>query len=268
MLHGIQHHTSPHVNLRRRPRSAMLGSRAFHHSAGWRHAMNKQNLRLALALLVLVLTALQDVRAETGKPHVDIPRVAEPPRIDEFLALEPGADAPGGMARISGFIQQTPSDGSSATRSTDVFLGYDDRTFYAVFIATDEAPERVRARMAPRENLGADDFVTLMLDTDHDRRRAYTFRSNPRGVQWDALWTEGQGFDTSFDAVWGSEARLTRTGYIVSFAIPFRSLRFPTEGEFYHDPRVWRGPAHSRDGREAVDCPGRLPDLVLPVGLR
>ncbi len=158
---------------------------------------------------------------------VRIGRVAGAPDIDLLArGFDEGSPGLAGFARVEGFVQQVPVDGLAATQETVVYLGYDDRALYAVFVATDDEPDRVRARLAPRETLGADDFVTLLLDTDGDRRRAYAFRSNPRGVQWDALWTEGQGFDTSFDAVWTSRARLTTTGYVVSLEIPFRSLRF------------------------------------------
>jgi hypothetical protein len=182
---------------------------------------------LASALSVWTPPALT---AQAGS--VQVSRVAGPPDV-EALGQRPLAGHPPTLAelvRVTGFIQQNPSDGTPATQRTEVYLGYDDRALYAVFVATDSEPDRIRARMASRENLGADDFVTLILDTDHDSRRAYAFRSNPRGVQWDALWTEGQGFDTSFDAVWGSRGRLTPTGYVVSFEIPFKSLRFPTTG--------------------------------------
>jgi len=166
---------------------------------------------------------------------VRVPRVPGPPDLDSLVPALDGRPAPlSGFARVRGFTQRLPTDGSPATHPTEVYLGYDDQALYAVFVASDDEPRRVRARMAPRENLLEDDFVTLMLDTDGDRRRAYAFRANPRGVQWDALWTEGQGFDTSFDAVWGAEARLTPAGYVVRFDIPFRSLRFPQV-----DPSVW-----------------------------
>ena len=156
-------------------------------------------------------------------------RVAQAPEIDAITdAIRNGLPIPlDGYARVTGFIQQVPSDGAAATQSTEVYVGYDDRAFYAVFVASDTEPDRVRARMAPRERIGSDDFVTLMLDTDADGRRAYVFRANPRGIQWDALLTEGQGFDTSFDAVWESRAALTGRGYVVSLEIPFMSLRFP-----------------------------------------
>jgi hypothetical protein len=53
-------------------------------------------------------------------------------------------------------------------------------------------------------------------------------------VQSDALFTEGRDFDMSFDTVWDSRGKPTAEGYLVSMAIPFRSLRFAS-----NDPQTW-----------------------------
>ena len=59
-----------------------------------------------------------------------------------------------------------------------------------------------------------------MLDTFHDRRRAYAFQINPLGVQWDAIWSEAPheevsgNFDTSFDTLWYSDGKTTPEGYV------------------------------------------------------
>src|SRR5258708_16865417 len=89
------------------------------------------------------------------------------------------------------------------------------------------------ARLARREDIYDDDQVEVMLDTFHDRRRAYAFQTTPLGVQWDAIWSEATreeingNFDTSFDTVWDSRGRVTSKGFVVEMAIPFKSLRFP-----------------------------------------
>src|SRR5205085_12255894 len=72
-----------------------------------------------------------------------------------------------------------------------------------------------------------DDWVEVTLDTFHDHRRGFLFTTNPAGVQADALWSENNGPDFSFDTVWNSRAKLTAQGYVVWFELPFRSLRFP-----------------------------------------
>jgi hypothetical protein len=85
--------------------------------------------------------------------------------------------------------------------------------------------------MSRREDVFRDDAVEVMLDTFHDQRRAYAFATNPLGVQWDALWTEGQRFDRSFDTLWYSQGKRTDRGYVVRMAIPFKSLRFTPQSQ-------------------------------------
>ena len=149
------------------------------------------------------------------------------------------------MLKVTGFIAREPADGAQPTQDTDVYLAYDDRNLYAVFICWDKEPEKIRARMTRREDIFSDDSAEIMIDTFDDARRGYAFAANPLGIQWDALWTEGSignglpadfsGFDPSFDTVWNSEGRLTSQGYMLLMAIPFKSLRFPKA-----DIQQWR----------------------------
>jgi hypothetical protein len=50
-------------------------------------------------------------------------------------------------------------------------------------------------------------------------------------VQTDAIYTEGQGYDFSFDTLWDNAGRVTSDGYVVFFSIPFKSLRFSSAPE-------------------------------------
>jgi len=159
--------------------------------------------------------------------------------------MHPDARVADHMAHVSGFVAREPADGAQPTQDTDVYLAYDDHDLYAVFVCWDKEPDKIRARMTRREDIFSDDSAEIMIDTFNDARRGYTFASNPLGIQWDALWTEGSigvgrpadfsGFDDSFDTVWNSEGRLTGQGYIVLMSIPFKSLRFPST-----DIQQWR----------------------------
>jgi len=161
---------------------------------------------------------------------VDIPRLDIPPTLEDFLGMGPSPEFGGKMARVSGMIQREPEDGRPATQETDVFFGYDDTSIYFVFVAHDEEPQKIRAHMNRRETFSNDDLVEVMLDTFGDEQRAYTFIVSAAGVQWDAIWTEGDGFDPAWDTVWQSRVRITETGYVAWMSIPFRSLRFPDGG--------------------------------------
>ncbi len=161
------------------------------------------------------------------RPTVDIPLVDRAPTLEDFLSMGPSPEFQGKMARVEGFIQRTPEDGRDASQRTQVYIGYDRQQIYVVFVAFDEEPEKIRARMNRRENVFGDEIVEVMFDTFYDQQRAYAFVATPLGNQWDARWTEGSGFDDSWDTVWKSRGKLTDRGYVVLMSIPFKSLRFP-----------------------------------------
>lgn len=179
-----------------------------------------------IAAALLLATTLA-----ASRPEVVVPRVPREPEIEEFLSMEPPADLRDHLLRIDGFVQRFPVDGAPSTKRTVAWLGYDDEALYAVFVAFDPEPAKIRARWSRREQIFGDDIVQIMVDTFRDERRAYSFICNPLGVQFDAVWTEQAEFDDSFDTVWRSEGRLTDAGYVVKMAIPFKSLRFPAAEE-------------------------------------
>jgi len=96
-----------------------------------------------------------------------------------------------------------------------------------VFVAFDDQPDRVRARLARRESVDRDDdLVYVNLDTFNDERRGYEFGTNALGVQFDSLFIEGNDPDRTFDTLWYSKGQRTDRGFVVWFALPFESLRF------------------------------------------
>jgi hypothetical protein len=169
-------------------------------------------------------------------PSVRIPRLARAPALEDFLTMKPQGDDAEQMVKVTGFVQRNPHDGESVSEKTDAYLGYDQKNIYLVFVCYDN-PAKIRARMSQREDITDDDQVAVLLDTFHDRRRAYEFQTSPLGVQWDAIYTEasraeiGGNWDTSFDTVWDSRGKVTEQGYVVWMSIPFKSLRFPATHE-------------------------------------
>jgi hypothetical protein len=179
-------------------------------------------------LLVLAVTTRVCAQA-TATPPPDaakiplskIPRVHRAPKFEDFLENH----AREAELVITDFRQNSPGDGTPAAEPTTAYLSYDDKNLYAAFVCHDEAGA-VRAHLSKREASDQDDGVGVLLDTYRDFHRAYYFFSNPLGVQTDAIYTEGQGYDFSFDTLWDNAGRVTSDGYIVFFSIPFKSLRF------------------------------------------
>jgi hypothetical protein len=114
------------------------------------------------------------------------------------------------------------------SQPTEVYLGYDEKNLYA-FVCHDD-PAKIRAHETRRDSRWRR-RREIMLDTFHDRRRAYVFQVvNPKGAR-DAIWTEatyeeqGGNFDASHSTRSGTRAGRSRQGYVVLDRIPFRSLR-------------------------------------------
>jgi len=144
-------------------------------------------------------------------------------------------------ALLRGFTQYRPVDSRPAADSTEVFAFYAPDAIYFGIRAYEAHGNVVRATLADRDNIDADDRIQILLDTFNDRRRALLFAVNPLGAQEDGVRSEGlagaaggqnAGFrfdgvvDLNPDYVYQSQGRVTLAGYEVEVRIPFKSLRY------------------------------------------
>src|SRR5437773_10403375 len=167
---------------------------------GGRSAVAVCGITLSVAAIAQTVAQIKDVQ---------VPKISRPPTLEEFINGGVRSD----MKRIDDFRQRQPGDGVPVSQKTTAWIGYDDRSFYAVFVC--QAPAgQLRARLSRREDIFGDDFVGVFFDTYHDRQRGYEFFVNPLGVQGDAIITETQGDDFSFDTLWYSEGRVTPEGFM------------------------------------------------------
>ncbi|HXF95215.1 MAG TPA: DUF5916 domain-containing protein [Gemmatimonadales bacterium] len=203
-----------------------------------------------LALALLLLQAAPDPQptfhGRLRQLEVPIPRRADEARVDGVLDEPVWREA----ARLTGFSQYRPVDGRPAEDSTEVLVWYrPDAVFFGIRAFEAHGPA-VRATLADRDQIDADDHVRILLDTYDDRRRALMFAVNPLGVQQDGVWSDGvdagaaggpgAGFrfdatiDINPDYVFESRGRVTDWGYAVEVRIPFKSIRYQTS-----DPQDW-----------------------------
>jgi hypothetical protein len=173
-----------------------------------------------------------------------VPLLTEPVRLADFKDMEPVGALKGKLAKVTGFIQNTPNDGATATQKTEVWVGHTRSTVYFVFVCHDDHPDEIRGHLTRREvfansdlfSFTGDDYVSVLLDPFQDRRKGVVFSVNPAGVQADGAWTDAASstwatdIDFSYDQVWDSDARRTSHGWMALIAIPFRSLRFRNIG--------------------------------------
>ncbi len=173
----------------------------------------------------------------SGAPHVVIPAISASPKLADFLHPSSASTVLRQMLRIHNFIERYPEDGSPSTEPTVAYLGYTHEFLYVAFVCEDHHPRGLRAHLLRRDSLSGDDSVQVLLDTFHDSRRAFLFKTNPLGIQADALYTEQTGSDYSFDTVWDTWGTRTEDGYAVLMRIPFASLRFEDVSD--GTPRTW-----------------------------
>ena len=126
--------------------------------------------------------------------------------------------------------ETSPAENQPAHVKTEVFLFENGETLFVGFNALDPNPEKIRDYLTDRDNLWNSDFVGIKFDTFGESRKAFQFFVNALGVQADATQEDFRGDDSSWDAIWESNGRLTESGYIVEMAIPFKALRFPDTG--------------------------------------
>lgn len=174
-----------------------------------------------------------------GSPEVALPRIESSVVIDGRLDEAPWEQA----ARLTDFWQYQPADGRRAAEETEVLVWYAPDAIHFGIRAQYDDPDRIRASVSDRDNIGDDDRVTIYLDTFDDNRRAFFFAVNALGIQQDGVRSEGASgagslfggnTDLSPDYAYDSSGRLTDTGYVVEVRVPFKSLRYPS-GE----PQRW-----------------------------
>lgn len=166
---------------------------------------------------------------EGNRPHA-IGRAASPVRIDgvlEELAWEKAWS-------MDLEYEVRPAENVPPPVRTQVLVTYDESAVYFAFRAFDPRPEEIRAHLSDRDNIGADDWVAVILDTFNDERRSFDLIVNPLGVQSDSIETATS--NEEWDAIWDAAGRITDWGYAVEIRVPFTSLRFQGIND---GPQTW-----------------------------
>jgi len=165
--------------------------------------------------------------------------VAEAVPVDHKPKLDGSLDDPlwQSAKTITDFRQREPYEGEPATEKTEVHVLFTRTAVYFGIHCYDSEPSRIVATELRRDvNQDLDDHFEILIDETHDRRDAYVFEINPLGTQNDGLIVEEYGargtggrlldFDSGWDGVWTSEARITSDGWTATVEIPFSTLNF------------------------------------------
>ncbi len=134
---------------------------------------------------------------------------------------------------ISEFLQRDPKEGEPATEKTEVKIIYTNTAIYFGVVCYDSEPEKIIARERARDDLlTTDDTFEIILDTFHNRKDGFLFRTNPLGTKYDSWITEeGRRQNANWDERWEVASRRTEAGWVLEIEIPFRSIRMTNKEE-------------------------------------
>ena len=135
---------------------------------------------------------------------------------------------------ITGFRQRDPHDGAAATYETDARVAYDATSLYIAVQAFDPEPGKIVGIRTRRDEGSPSDWVSVLVDSFHDRRSAFEFAVNPAGVKQDSYWFNDTNNDQGWDAVWDVAVSRSERGWRAEFRIPFSQLRYrPSESSTF-----------------------------------
>ncbi len=154
-------------------------------------------------------------------PILHAVRVTTPPVIDGDLSDPAWQQAP----EFTDFTQHDPDDTKPPTMRTSVRIVYDDKAIY--FGMKMDDPQHPTALLARRDTFIQSDFISINIDSQHDRLSGAAFTLYPSGTQIDSILYNDIGEDVSWDAVWDSATKIVPGGWIAEVRVPFSQLRFP-----------------------------------------
>lgn len=179
-------------------------------------------------------------------------RVSTPPVIDGKLD-----DAVWQKAEpATGFVMYEPHNDRPASFGTYVRVVYDDRAIYVGAMMKDPDPAAILTELGLRNtgnSLNADRFW-ININPFDDGINGFTFEVSASGVQTDINLSGSGGStsgsrrgDSSWDAVWKSEVRITDDGWIAEIEIPWSALRFPKTEVAEWGINFWREVRRTRE---------------------
>lgn len=207
------------------------------------HCLHPTALALLLAP-VLALVPAAPLSGQTDQTSRSVTRTAAPRMVTAApltgaVRLDGRLDDPAwaAAAPATDFTQSWPSPGEPATFRTEARVLLDASALYVGIRMFDPHPDSIAAPLARRDASGIySDWVHVIVDSRMDRRTAFRFTVNPRGVQKDIYHFDDGNVDLAWDAVWESATAIDSLGWTAVFRIPLSQLRFATgEGA----PETW-----------------------------
>ena len=173
-------------------------------------------------ILLLALPGVLSAQGVVGANSIAATRTDTPPAIDG-LGDDPVWQ---GAPAQDGFREWRPTEDGDPKQRTEFRVVYDPQYLYILIRNWDAAPDSIIDLLSRRDDMPSSDYVTVMLDSYHDRRTGYGFMVNPAGVKADYAISNDADEDSAWDAIWDVATTRDPRGWTAEFRIPFSQLRF------------------------------------------
>jgi hypothetical protein len=129
------------------------------------------------------------------------------------------------------FVMWMPDNGKAEPkeRRTEIKVTYDNEAVYFAATMYDDEPNKILKELSQRDNSGTADRVGIFINGYNDGQQEFSFILSAAGVQEDFLFTESNGEDSSWNAIWEGKSQITDFGWVAEIRIPYAALRFSTE---------------------------------------
>lgn len=129
------------------------------------------------------------------------------------------------------FVMWMPDNGKPEPkeRRTEIRVTYDNEAVYFAATMYDDEPSKILKELSQRDNSGTADRVGIFINGYNDGQQEFSFIVGASGVQEDFLFTESNGEDSSWNAIWDSKTQITDFGWTAEIRIPYAALRFSSE---------------------------------------
>ncbi len=178
-------------------------------------------------LLIIFCVLCCITLAQTPVKKLKATKITSAPKIDGVLDDEVWKTAP----IATDFVELNPVAGTheKPEERTEVRILYDNTAIYVGARMYETSADKVAHELVSRDNIGASDFIGIVLDTYLDGLNASGFYVTAAGVQFDAKYApnpNGNNEDPSWNAVWDSKVKIDDKGWTAEFRIPYSALRF------------------------------------------
>lgn len=134
------------------------------------------------------------------------------------------------------FIMHNPDNGKPLAyeKRTEVRVLYDNDAIYVGAMMYDDEPQKIMREITQRDDDGSTDFFGVSVNGYNDGQQEFRFLVTAAGVQWDANANSTTGEDTSWDAIWESNVKVTDQGWCAEIKLPYSALRFSKDKD-----KIW-----------------------------